>query len=483
MKLAIRILPLLLLAAIAHATQTAQPASPPKQANTGSHFIVSLLQNAAKANSGNICLCPYSAAETITLLAPGAAPQTHLELESALGDLSPLIKAGKADSLYIESANRLYLDSRLPISPTYTTQLPDSSVTGIDFRSNPEQARTSINQWVETATHGLIGELLAPGQISPETTLAAINAFYIKDRWDNEFDEQHTADAPFTLTDGTTKQVPAMHLQTAFPCTITPEYSAVALPFVPKPIKGTHNLRPGAGMIFILPPEGMTIDTFVQSLTADKLTAIRRSLSSTPETSSIRTVLLSLPKFQMASETNLIPILKNMGLKAAFLPDHGFPRITTAQHPLPLDSFIQKCSIRIDEQGSEGAASTAMVATMGIRDGGSDDPVSFTINRPFVWLIVPSIDLAPLYSDHLPEQHNHPVFIGMVKEPHFPVTASPKNKPGRTTSTAHKSQKLSEPPRPKRIKMINAPMNTKDCDIPWGLGLELGTPLPPQPPH
>lgn len=106
MKLAIRILPLLLLAAIAHAAQTPQPASPPKQANTGSHFIVSLLQNAAKANSGNICLCPYSAAETITLLAPGAAPQTRLELENALGDLSPLIKAGKADSLYIESANR-----------------------------------------------------------------------------------------------------------------------------------------------------------------------------------------------------------------------------------------------------------------------------------------------------------------------------------------------------------------------------------------
>ena len=49
------------------------------------------------------------------------------------------------------------------------------------------------------------------GEIDPETIMFLINAIYFKAPWSTPFDKEATHDAPFTLADGTTKQVPMMH--------------------------------------------------------------------------------------------------------------------------------------------------------------------------------------------------------------------------------------------------------------------------------
>ncbi len=433
MNLALRLLPLLMIAACSPSEQAAAP----EQTGACNRFALSLLQQTAERDKGNICLCPYSAAMAFSLLQPGASDTTHKELSEVLGNTSNLVRAVQNSSLYLETANRILVDSAYSLSPSYVEHIPKGSAVTVDFRGNPEQSRIEINQWVEEETHGLIRDLLAPGQISAETGLAAMNTVYLKNRWEEEFDGDFTHDAPFTLEDGTVKQVSTMHQTNDFPCIITEEYSAITLPFVTRFVSDTYEALEEAGMIFILPPEGVSIDDFVKTLTPDKLHNIQKALRKRPHQTALKKVELSLPRFQTSADYDLIPILKATGLHAAFSPRHGFPGIIKEQNPLNIDSFIQKCSISIDEEGAEAASASVAVPACGIDSKLQEQPIPFHLNRPFLWLVVPAIQSTRYGEVDIPSEYYYcPIFMGIVREPHFPANAPKKRKKRMTVIVA-----------------------------------------------
>lgn len=466
---AIRILPLLLLAACSPSEQVSTPKAAP--ADTSSPFALSLLQQTARTEPGNISLCPYSAAMALSLLEPGASDTTRKELHGILGNTSFMDKAVRSSSLYIETANRIHVASSYRLNPAYTAKVPLGSVISVDFQGNPEQARTDINRWVEGETRGLIRDLLSPGQISSETELAAVNTVYLKNRWDDEFDDALTCDAPFTLADGTVKQVSTMHQTNDYPCVITEEYNAIILPFVYRCEPDSYELMEKSGMIFILPPEGVAIDDFIRTLTPEKLAEIQKRLTVTYPNSSLKKVELSLPRFRIDTEADLIPLMKAMGMQATFSSTEGFPEITEEKKPFGIDTFIQKCTISIDEEGAEAAAASLAVPTAGIDGKLEDLPIPFHLDRPFIWLAVPSMySTSRADIDNIPAAYcSYPVFIGLVKEPRFPATAPKKRKKHRDVFIEAPPQKLQPPPLPKRLTVINAsegidlPDETWDC--------------------
>ena len=81
-----------------------------------------------------------------------------------------------------------------------------------DFRTGAEPAREAINDWVSQKTKGKITDLLQPGVVDQATRLVLVNAIYFKGQWAHQFNKNHTAKAPFSVTAQRKVQAPLMNL-------------------------------------------------------------------------------------------------------------------------------------------------------------------------------------------------------------------------------------------------------------------------------
>ncbi|KAJ0022637.1 hypothetical protein NQD34_014771 [Periophthalmus magnuspinnatus] len=67
----------------------------------------------------------------------------------------------------------------------------------LDFMSKSEEARVTINTWVEQQTQGKIKDVLAKGVVNSFTKLVLVNAIYFKGNWNKQFSESSTHDSQF----------------------------------------------------------------------------------------------------------------------------------------------------------------------------------------------------------------------------------------------------------------------------------------------
>jgi len=61
-----------------------------------------------------------------------------------------------------------------------------------DFRTNPEDVRNRINNWVSNMTKNHIHDLLPPDSITEDTDLVLANAVYFKGLWAQRFDPKNS---------------------------------------------------------------------------------------------------------------------------------------------------------------------------------------------------------------------------------------------------------------------------------------------------
>lgn len=375
-------------------------------ASDGQKFDIDLLQQVSKTAKGNVCISPYSAASCLSLLTPGAGGNTLKQMQAVLGDTSGLAAIPTITELSLETANRVYINTDFPIAPAYAAALPKDSVVNIDFSGQPDPSRITINKWVEGVTHDRIKDLLPPNSINPMTRLVAVNAIYMKDKWMSPFKAAQTTNRDFKRDNGAVKQVPTMFQSSILPCVVTKEYSAISLDYRPGEGKNIEGKTIGA-MIAILPPEGVSVDDFVRSLTPDSLANIRKSLNNARNTEGEKpTVELFMPKFKFEADSDLSEPLKNMGMDDAFGENADFSKMTTTKMPLYVSAVYQKCFVAVDEDGTEAAAATAAVMMMRSAMV-PKERISFALDRPFVWMIVPDRD----------STDSPALFMGIVREP------------------------------------------------------------------
>ena len=90
----------------------------------------------------------------------------------------------------------------------------DGNLQQVDFAKQTEDARKTINAWVESKTKDKIKELIKPGMLDSTTRLVLTNAIYFKGKWASQFKPEQTKDSPFILLGGEKVNVPMMN-QTA----------------------------------------------------------------------------------------------------------------------------------------------------------------------------------------------------------------------------------------------------------------------------
>jgi serpin B len=345
-----------------------------------------------KSTEGNLFFSPYSISTALAMTYAGAKGQTARQMVDVLNfptkseehkpylsqeqfhcDFGKIIKdmnaRGTEDKYELSVANALwgqkgyeFLDEFLDLVKSNY----DGGLNEVDFVEATEQARQTINMWVEEKTKDKIKELIKEGVLSSMTRLVLTNAIYFKGNWASQFDEEQTIDAPFYVSASEEIVVPMMNQKGEFGYTETGDLQALELPYVEDELS----------MVIVLPKAKDGIDEVEEELTEEELAGWMEKLRE-------REVVVSIPKFKMTQELSLAEVLQSMGIVDAFTSVADFSGMN-GKRDLFISAVIHKAYVDVNEEGTEAAAATAI----GMRLTAIEEPPPvFRADHPFIFII------------------------------------------------------------------------------------------------
>ncbi len=344
-------------------------------------YTLALHRVTAPDLNANACWSPFSVASALGLVAQGARGMTRDELAVLLvgdkdADLAALgavlSRAGvlephrdNEDEPVIAVANTLWTDATIEVLAPFVDELgrwSSGKVREAPFSVNPTQAREMINVDVAKTTRDLIPELLPPDAIRDDTVSALVNALYLKCAWRHRFTADATTPRPFH-TPGGTKDVPTMELAERIGYAATDGWQVVALPAI------------GGVEAVVLLPDG-DLATAESDLDADLLA----DLLDAPRNQQVE---LRLPKVDVGMQAELTPPLNQLGVRTVFSRDADLSGISASE--LAVQAVLHESVLKLDEQGLEGAAATAvMMRLLSLPTG---KPVQLHVDRPFLLVV------------------------------------------------------------------------------------------------
>ena len=284
----------------------------------------------------------------------------------------------------LEVANSMWYDKGFPVEPEFISRnsyFYDAEVNELDF--GIADAVKTINDWVKDNTNGKIEEII--DSIDPAVMMILINAIYFNCVWDIEFDPDLTHQANFFNEDGSVfGKIDMMQVEEKFKVANNDSFSAVELPYK----NGKFS------MLLFLPSEESSVDQLVQALDGETWNSWLEGFYKQEEVS------VFLPRFEFEFERSLADDLKAMGLEIAFSDQADFSSISTI--PLHIADVIHKTYIKVNEEGTEAAAVTAVI--MELTSAGPINEIR--LDRPFLFAITENSSKSI-------------VFMGKVSEPAY----------------------------------------------------------------
>ena len=364
----------------------------------------------ASASAANLVCSPYSVYVALAMTAQGARGETAQEILSALhigaaglladgvnsldqavAQRAGISQDGSGHDIVVElaSVNSLWGQKGLTWQPPFLEVLARDFGTGmrqVDYRTAPDPARTAINRWVSDQTHHRIPELIGNGLIDNLTRLVLVNALYFKAPWTVPFVPEETRKSPFTRLDGSAVSVDLMRSSVPAGYANGPGWTAV-------------DLRYGKGelaMAVLLPDRGR----FAEIERAMDGAWLSRLLADVEYLPGSAMVEVGLPRWTTRTQADLGNALQALGIRTAFTDAADLSGITAAEQ-LHVSAVVHEGFIAVDENGTEAAAATAVIA---VTTGAALDPPTLVADRPFLYVIhdVPT---------------GTPLFVGRVVDP------------------------------------------------------------------
>ncbi len=347
----------------------------------------------------NFTFSPYQASIALAQVAAGASGHTATELagvqhvadlrqlESGLNTLMQQIDTRDGDRqndvrqghVTVQTPVALWGQLGTHVEQPFLDQLArwyGSGLRLIDFRSEPEAAATSINDWMDGQTLNQLDPVVPTGQTTEGTRLLSTTGTYIAAPWDERFDQSRTRQDTFHRLDGTTEDVTTMSITATRSLLYDagPGWQAVMVPYLGRQL----------AMVVIMPDAGHFTD-FEAHFDGPTLQHVLDGLAPTA-------VNLEMPRFQVATQADLAQPLTALGAPSLFDPNRAqLPGITGDEH-LSLAAADQSSFLSADEEGSEASAPTAVRA----QPGGPPVTVSVDVDRPFVVAVVDRASGEPL---------------------------------------------------------------------------------------
>jgi len=382
------------------------------------------LYHALTHGDGNLLLSPYSIQSALAMTYAGAAGDTHAEMQrvlhfpaddnalhesfSALGqELAQTAKktvdriaearkyGGPSTPIEFDLANRLFAQRGYDFRPAFLDLVKErygAELEQMDYKTDPEGARKTINQWVEKQTKEKIRDLIPAGAIKQDARLTLVNALYLRAPWSDEFNAKATTKEKFLAHGHEAAEVPMMQKESHCGYARREGFQIVTRPYVGGELQ----------FVILLPDDPAGLAALEKQLTP-KLIEDCAHLTA-------QKVILHLPKFRLEPPT--IPLgedLKALGMKTAFDDPKGsadFDRMAPRKPNdyLYISAVLHKTYLVLDEHGTEAAAATAVVMAAGAAMMKQPPPVDVRVDHPFLFMI-----------QHVPS--GACVFIGRVTDP------------------------------------------------------------------
>jgi len=158
--------------------------------------------------------------------------------------------------------------------------------------------------------------------------------------------------------------VDTMHQDRSFLYAVGEGWQAVELPYVGEEL----------AMVFVVPDAGRFAE--VEGLVgAGLLDEVVAGLESTQ-------VDLGLPKYEFRFKSSVADLLAVMGMPSAFEPNAADFSGMTTEDRLFISDVIHEAFIKVDEEGTEAAAATAVVMDL---TSAPSEMVDLQIDRPFLF--------------------------------------------------------------------------------------------------
>ncbi len=227
-----------------------------------------------------------------------------------------------------------------------------------EYRSfTPENAVEKINEWADIKTEHMIQKLLPKSYPTDQLAVVLMNALYFKDSWQNEFPKHLTKEDDFNTRGGQTVKKEFMTTEDHFSYYEDEDTKLVILP-----------MKGGASMAFVL--------------------GSRDGLAEKISKASDENVRVTIPKMDLETDFSngeFVDFLKSYGVSLAFDAD-GANFSAMIDHQVFVSDIIQKTRIKLDEEGVEAAAVTAIImAECAYID--PEEPKEFIANEPFSFFI------------------------------------------------------------------------------------------------
>jgi serpin B len=345
-------------------------------------FAIDLYKKLAQ-DEGNIFFSPYSISSALAMTYAGARGETarqmagtlHFDLESeklhaAFSDLTKTYNLpGKQYQLSV--ANALWGQMGYEFLPEFldiTNKHYGAGFREVDYVGAREEARATINKWVETKTCGKIKDLIQAQDLTPLTRLVLTNAIYFKGQWQTRFNSKDTKPMPFHVSAQSTVDVPMMHLVAQFNYAENSHAQILEMPYSGGDLS----------MVILLPQEGSQLAELEDVLEPG---VVRSWLSELAKAE----VEVFLPRFKSEQRFVLNDALYSLGMRDAFdMSAANFSGMTPGSK-LYISKVLHKAFVEVNEEGTEAAAATAVI--MSAKLAVPARPHVFRADRPFIFLI------------------------------------------------------------------------------------------------
>ncbi|MGQ9837641.1 MAG: serpin family protein [Cyanobacteriota bacterium] len=286
-------------------------------------------------------------------------------LEGSQKAYDPPVGTDEETPVQVQIANALWVDQAITFRPQFLQALA-TNYQAVVNRVNLASRQTvqDINTWVKKRSQGKIDRIVE--RLSRDDLMVLVNAIYFKGKWTQPFAPERTQLQPFTLPDGSQVEVPMMAQSGRYDYFETDLLQLVRLPY------GEGEME----MLILLPKEGVALETLQAELNPQTWREWMGSLRS-------RAGSIQIPRFSLGYETDLIPVLQRLGMGIAFTNQADFSQMTS--EPAYISQVLHKAVMEVNEQGSEAAAVTGVIASRTAID--REEPFQFVADRPF-WFAI-----------------------------------------------------------------------------------------------
>ena len=340
-----------------------------------------------KKEEGNIFFSPFSIATALTMTLTGARGNTELEMQKVL-HLTEIVKKKEnisqkykllcdyinsfqqKEGILLSVANSLWLQKEFDVEQSFQQILRNmyaSEIFLVDFQRETENARLTINKWVEQKTQDKIKDLLSPGSINPLVRLILVNAIYFKGKWYSEFDKNLTKEDDFFLPDGEKVKVNMMTKKETCKYAENDELQVLELEYK------TSNIS----MVLFLPRQRNGLSMLESKLNMETMQSLLNSMR-------MKEIKVFLPRFTFTSQFSLSSVLKTIGMQDAFDPMKADFTGISKSDKLFIFDVLHKAFVEVNEEGTEAAAATGVIVGLTCVPA---EPVVFRADHPFLFAI------------------------------------------------------------------------------------------------